>query len=170
MKASLKVILSVVFVFFSTFAFAQNGERVKFLNGNFSICPPAGWQVFEFPGLEYDVFVGPTEQGFSANIIFMDESYDGGLQEYVDLNILNMVKFLQNYEVVKRNAARTNSGISGEYIIIKHEQSGYNIEQIIYIFPVKNKKYLVFTYTVLENLFERYLPLFENSAKTFEIF
>jgi hypothetical protein len=170
MKNYFKILLSVIFVFFSTFIFAENGERVKFPNGNFSFCPPAGWQVTEFPGLKYDVVIGPVEEGFSANMVFIDESYAGNLKEYIDLNLVNLVYFIQNYELADRKPIKFNSGISGEYIIIKHEQYGYNLKQATYFFPAGNNKYFVITCTVLEKFFDKFLPLFENSVKTFETF
>jgi hypothetical protein len=170
MNNYLKILFSVVFVFFSAFAFAQNGERVRFPEGKFSFCPPAGWGMHEIAGLKYEVAVGPAENGFSANIVFADESYEGNLKEYIDLNIIQLGNFIQNYELVDRKAIRTNSGISGEYIVIKHEQYGFVIRQVIYFLPVVNNKYFVMTCSVLDNVFLRFLPVFENSMKTFEIF
>jgi hypothetical protein len=170
MNNYLKILFSVVFVFFSATAFAQNGERIKFPGGNFSFCPPAGWGMREIAGLKYEVAVGPAENGFSANIVFVDESYEGNLRDYIDLNIVQLGNFIQNYEMQERKAIKTNSGISGEYILIKHEQFGHEIRQILYFLPAGNNKYFVMTCSVLDNAFTRYLPVFENSMKTFETF
>jgi hypothetical protein len=168
MKNYQKILLSVIFMLFSTFLFAENGERVRFQDGNFSICPPAGWQTRLIAGLKYDVVIGPTEDGFSANIVFVDDNYEGNLKDYVDLNLVHLRSIIQDYELADRKAFKTNSGISGEYVIVKHEQYGYYLKQISYFFPVVNNKYFVITCSVLEDFFERYRPLFEDSVKTFE--
>lgn len=170
MQNYLKILFSIVFLFFSTFLFAENGERVKFPDGNFSVCPPAGWQLRFIAGLKYDVVVGPTEDGFSTNMVFVDDNYDGNLKDFIDINLSTLRNLIMDYKLVDRKAFKTNSGISGEYIIITHEQYGFYMKQITYFFPVANNKYFIITCSALDNLFERYRRLFEDSVKTFEVY
>ena len=59
-------------------------------SGNFSICFPMGWTVYELPGLKYKIFYDNSNNGFSPNIVILDEIFEGSLDDYLHLNNLNM--------------------------------------------------------------------------------
>ena len=153
----------------SPFVFAQNGARVYENSGKFSYCPPSGWNATEFPGLKYKIVFGPTEGNFTANINFVDESYNGSLQSYIDDNLAQLESILPSHELVNRSVFRTNSGITGERVIIKNVQYGFLLRQVFYFFPAPNNTYFVITCSVLDNAAESYLPVFDESIKTFEL-
>jgi hypothetical protein len=108
----LVVLLIVAFGFFgcatnsnSTRADRRSGEG-RFIEkaGKFSIKIPEAWETAEFPGLQYNVLVGPAEDGFTPNINFADEAFDGPLNTYVDAVIEQLKNLLgENVKVLQRD-------------------------------------------------------------------
>jgi len=163
-----KMFLLLVFIFFANLVFAENGERVTDFNGKFSYCPPLGWDVTEFPGLKYKVALGPTEENFRVNINLADEEYNGSLRDYVDLNTSQLGRFFEDYKLLEQSPFRTNSGITGERVVINTRQMGFFLRQIFYFLQAPNNKYFVIACTVPDNVADGYLSIFEESMKTFE--
>jgi hypothetical protein len=145
-----------------------DANRIK-IGDNYSICPPEGWEAREFPGLKYDCIVGPTEDGFTANINFADEKTDMDLEDYTDLCITQMEKLFEDFELIERMPFETDSGIKGECIIINNTQYNRYLTQMFYVLSAKNNIYVSITCTLLDEDSERYLPLFEECVKTFKI-
>ena len=77
------------------------GERYYEPEGGFSYIIPDGWEIFEIPGLKY---LGLTESNpkglFPSNVVFADERYDGSLEDYVDLTLINVKQVYPNLEVM----------------------------------------------------------------------
>jgi len=169
MNKIVKRFLLMVFLFSPACVFAQTGSRVYESNGNFSYCPPLGWTVREFPGLKYKVVIGGNEGGFAPNINFVDELFDGNLREYVDISISQFPEYFMEYRLLSRNAFKTNSGIAGERIIIANVQNRFSLKQIFYIFQASQNKYIVVTCSVTDSVSEKYLSVFDESIKTFEL-
>jgi len=164
-----KIYLTVVLLCLSTLVFAQTGPRVFEYTGNFSYCPPSGWNVAEYPGLKYNVVFGPAEGNFMTNINFVDETYNGNLRNYVDLNLAQLEAFFQSYKLLSRNTFVTNTGITGERVIISNTQQNLFLRQIFYFFPAPGNRYIVITCSVMDNAAANYLPIFDESLKTFEL-
>jgi len=159
----------LIFMLISSFVFAETGSRVIEYTGNFSYSPPLGWTVSEFPGLKYKVIFGPTENRFAVNICFVDENFNGNLRDYTNYNISHFSVHFNGYKFISRNEFITNSGIIGECVIINTVQEGNLLKQVFYIFPLLRNKYIVITCSTLDNTSSRYLSIFEESIKTFEL-
>jgi hypothetical protein len=169
MKNIVKLFLNIVFIFSSILGFTQTGLREYEYNGNFSYCPPLTWTVIEFPGLKYKVIIGENEGGFTANINFVDEIFYGNLHEYVDISISQFPNYFSGYKLLSRNNFTTNSGIIGECIVVNNIQNKYLLKQIFYILQTPQNRYFVITCSVLDSVSEKYLSIFEESIKTFEL-
>jgi hypothetical protein len=159
----------LIFAFCSVVVFAENGERVYENDGNFSYCPPLNWNVIEYPGLKYKVVIGPAEGNFAANITFAEETADMSLKDYVNANLDQLSTYFQGYKLVKRSSFKTNSGISGESIVVNSVQNNLLLRQVLYFLPASNNKYFVIVCSVLDEFSSKYLQLFEDSIKTFEL-
>jgi hypothetical protein len=162
----------ILFLCFSSVIFAQSqrsGPRIYEQSGNFSFCPPLGWNVTEFPGLKYKIASGPAEGNFAANINFVDEEYNGSLRSYVDLSLSQVSSFFQEYKLLDRSEFKTNSGITGERVVINNRQHGFFLRQIFYFLPAAKNKYFVVTCSALDNVSAKYLSVFDESIQTFEI-
>jgi predicted small secreted protein len=141
-----------------------DGSRINF--GEFSFCPPLEWELTKVSGFKYDIVTGPMEKEFTVKMTFEDDTYNGNLKEYVDLNITLIEKSLQKYTLLDRKIFKTNSGIEGESVIINNQQYRNYLKQVIYFLPMKDNKYLSITCSILDKVSEKYLPLFEESVKT----
>ena len=169
MKKKLGFVMVLLLLIGVYAVYAQTGARIVESSGNFSFQPPLNWTVTEFPGLKYRVAIGPTEGGFTANITFVDETFDGNLESYVDLSIVNMETFFQGFRLLNREKFRTNSGIVGEKVIANTNQQSFFLRQIFYFLPARNNTYFVIVGSVLDRVATRYLTIFDESIKTFEL-
>lgn len=147
-------------------AYAQVGTRYSEPEGGFSICPPQNWIVMEFPGLKYKVIFAQPVNGFSPSINFVDEYYEGSLEEYVELSRKNMNLIYSDFEYVKQESFKTNSGVSGIKDIIVAQSSDRLLRQIFYFFQTGARK-IVITCTV-NTSYQYYEKTFDESIKTFE--
>ena len=159
----------IFFVFLANLLFAQTGSRVFEHNGNFSYRPPLNWTVSEVPGLVHRVAFGSTEEGFAANINFIDERFTGTLNAYVNENISQMQTFFSEFRIISRTEFRTHSGIVGERVETNNVQHNMHLRQIFYFFPLSRNRFVVVTASVLDSVSARLIPLFDESIKTFEL-
>ena len=124
------------------------GERYYEPEGGFSYIIPDGWEIFEIPGLKY---LGLTESNpkglFPSNVVFADERYDGSLEDYVDLTLINVKQVYPNLEVMNIDKVDTDSGIRGISVIVKNEFNSVQMIQILFMFDLEGKV-LVMTYTM----------------------
>jgi len=140
----------------------------SYRNGDFSIVPPKSWQETDFPGMKYKRFIETRENNFNPNINFIDEIYNGSLDDYVDLNIETLKRFISNVKIIYQNSFITEKNLESRKIIAITEQQGYLLRQSFYFFPGKNGLKMVATCTVLASSGEKYDITFDNSMKTFK--
>ena len=169
MKAIVKIYLSVFFLLISASVFAQNGERILDPNGDFSICPPLNWNAIDFPGLKYKAIIGPATSGFAANIVFVDEAYNGRVKNYVDANLTQLEAVFPGYKLSSRAAFKTTSGITGERVIYNFTQQGFDVKVAAYFLPARRGRYFVITCSSLDSASDQLLPIFDESIKSFEL-
>jgi hypothetical protein len=169
MRTIVKIYLSVFFLLISASVFAQNGARILDPNGDFSICPPLNWNTIDFPGLKYKAIIGPATGDFAANIVFVDEAYNGNVKDYVNANLTQLEAFFPSYKLSSRAAFKTTSGISGERVIYNFTQQGFDIKAAAYFLPAKKGRYFVITCGSLDSTSAQLLPIFDESIKSFEL-
>jgi hypothetical protein len=161
------LIAILALVFISGAIYAQTGNRHFETGGNFSICPPRGWTIKELPGFKYKIFYDQPINGFSPNIVIVDEYFEGSLDEYIRLNNRNMQTLYPDAEFISNAPFRTNSGLNGEKQIYLTANSGQLLKQIFYYFSNGSMK-LVITCTVPNGTGQNYEKYFDESCKTFE--
>lgn len=169
MNKILRCFFVLVFMYSSTLVFSETGPRVQEYNGNFSYRPPINWSVREFPGLKYKVVIGPTEGKFAVNINFVDEIFNGNLREYINYNISQFPVYFVGYKLLSRSEFKTNSGIIGERLTVNNIQDGNLLKQVFYFFPALRNRYFVITCSTLDSVSAKYLSIFDESMKTFEL-
>ncbi|MDR0316267.1 MAG: hypothetical protein LBH97_05130 [Treponema sp.] len=135
--------------------------------GGFSILVPKSWQTMEWPGLKYQVIIGPSAYDFTPNINFVDESYNGRLEAYVDA-CLEVLKQIFYFELIQRNEFVTAKNLKGEKVIIHSVQNERPYRQTFYFFSGRNGKQLLATCTVPVDAGTSYDGLFDNTLKSFE--
>jgi len=145
-----------------------SGSSSAYENDEFSVVPPKSWQVTNYSGLKYKIFIGQRENNFTPNINFIDEVYNGSLDDYVDLTIKSLKAYISNVEIIYQNSFVTDDNLESRKIIAITEQQGYLLRQSQYIFPGKNGLKMVATCTALASSGEMYDIIFDNSMKTFK--
>jgi len=176
MKTNKRFLLAAILGFALAFTFScssdspsgPSGGSSAYENGDFSIIPPKSWQETDYPGLKYKIFIGTRENNFTPNINFIDEIYNGSLDDYVDLSIESLKKLISNVEIIYQNSFVTEENLESRKIIAITEQQGYLLRQSFYFFPGKNGLKMVATCTVLASSGEKYDITFDNSMKTFK--
>ncbi len=148
---------------------AEVGDRHFEKAGGFSLRAPKGWQFRDFPGMKYQVTLGPASNSFSPNINVVDEAYRGPLKSYVDANLDSLNKIFVEFRLIERGAFLTSSGVSGERVVTTSLQHKNRLRQTFYFLPGVNGKYFVVTCSALAAGGEALDAVFEESIKTFEI-
>ena len=161
------IVLAMAFTF-SCSSDDGNNEPKPYVNAEFSVVPPESWQVVDYPGLKYKVFMGPRENGATPNINFADEIYNGSLDDYVDLNVEALKKYLGDVEIIYRGSFVTLKNLESKKIIAITEQQGYLLRQSLYFFPGENGLKMAVACTALASSGEKYDRIFDDSMKTFE--
>jgi len=165
-----KLLLVIVFFCFATdAAYAEVGARHIEQAGSFSLQAPKGWQFREFPGMKFQIALGPAANSFSPNINIVDEAYGGALKNYVDENVKSLEKMFVQFTLVKREAFVTTSGVKGERMITTSLQQKSLVRQTFYFFPGPKGRYLVVTCSTLAERGAALDSMFEESLRTFEL-
>ena len=164
-----KIFWALVFVAGMSFAvYAQSSSRHVEEGGGYSIQPPEGWAVAEFPGLKYKVFHGSPVHGFSPNIVFVDEYFEGTIEEYVQANNVNMRLVLTDFEILSTTAFVTASRLNGIKQVTTAAHSGQVLRQTFYYFSNGFTRFVI-TCSVPDNSRQSYEKLFDESVKTFQV-
>ncbi|MFN3699606.1 MAG: hypothetical protein ACK4SU_05335 [Dictyoglomus sp.] len=173
------LILSLIlFVFSFGLSYADIEEYVSGDFG-FSIIPPEGWEVID--GKPYNIaviFVGPVDSGFRANFNVNVVDAPEGITEFDE-------ELIEDMKQVLEIAVKNNFGGNIEFIFEGEKEfsiyKGYEIVYIIelekglfleqkQVYLINDGKAYIFTFTSLKETFEKYLPYFEESLESFEIF
>lgn len=148
---------------------AQLGTRVT--SSISSICPPLNWQNSTM------IFKGPIEQGANVNAPIQTRmEIRGGSRSVKTLKEFVDIETKYNNSIVSRSSFRTNSGIVGEKIVFKTKEGMFDTNPVLkiqyFFFRGDVREYytncVIITCTVLESKADKYLAIFDQSAKTFE--
>src|SRR5438067_7861396 len=106
-------LLALVGLVLNTQAADEAPARHVEKSGGFSIIPPNGWKVREFPGQKFKIIQGPAHDGFAPNIVFTDDAFQGDLPGYVAANKKTVNGFFKDVKDVGENEVKTNDGVRG---------------------------------------------------------
>jgi hypothetical protein len=146
-------------------------EEGRFIekSGGFSITIPELWQVAEMPGMKYKLLMGQMENNFTPNINFVDDTFNGSLDVYVDASIEQLKNLLgENFTFIQRNDFVTAKNVKGEKIVTNSFQYERLLQQIFYFFPGKNGVKMVITCTGLAETGGVFDEMFDKTMETFE--
>ena len=111
--------------------------------GGYSIVPPPGWTVSEFPGLKYEIISGPAQNGFAPNINVVDESFRGSLDEYVKANLETMRKVFKSFDELSREDVQLASGERAVMVVTTNVQQEMQLQQTFYFVGEGRRKYVL---------------------------
>lgn len=136
--------------------------------GGFSFVPPSGWQGQDIPGMKFKVWVGQPEKDFAANIVVVDEQFDGSLNDYMNENIKSLKILFSKVTIIKRENFQTYEGKDATFFVTQNRQHGKELRQSFFCFGNGNKKYAV-TCTALKQGGTALDELFLKSMQTFQV-
>lgn len=162
-----KKLIAIIVIFFVCF---DVGSAQAYTNKehSFSIDQPTGWTVREdVPGVVV-AFVGPTEGGFTVNIVITVESLATTvtLSQYVSAAKGQFQTTYVNFAIVSEGA-RVISGLDAYELVYTFTYSGVNIKDKVVILIREKKAYLII-YTAGLTTYGNYLSVFESSVGTFK--
>jgi len=157
-----------------TVLFVQNiysqtlGDLYTERTAGFTMSMPRDWQVTDI-NQKYYAILGQTENGFTPNITFADDTYSGSLSEYIDEMISMLGLFYADLTVIGRGSFSTSAGLRGDYAVIQGRLGEVGIRQKIYLFPnVSGDSIIAITGTAPLVNGERFDAVFDESVRTFK--
>jgi len=136
-------------------------------NAGFTMSMPLGWQTIDF-NQKYLMIIGPTENGYTPNIGFGDDSYTGSMSAYIDEVLLLIRQFYAELTVINRGNFSTDSELRGECVTFQGRMGEISVRQKMYIFPNENGSgIIVITCTAPLANGEKFDPIFDECVKTF---
>ncbi|MDR2941801.1 MAG: hypothetical protein LBV17_04330 [Treponema sp.] len=137
----------------------SNGNYYLEANRGFLIYPPESWEITNYPGLKYKIFVGQTDNNFAPNINF-DETDNPFSQFITFINFIS--KHLEEgSKVIGRSKFDTNNGLKG----YKIETNTEKLLQIYYIFDLGQTAFTICCSAPLQSQID-YDVIFDESVKT----
>lgn len=143
----------------------------------FSIVPPEGWEVKD--GKPYNLavmFLGPADGGFMPNFNINVVTLPGEVAE-INEELISEIKvqleavgeYYGSLEFVSEGARDVSKYKGYEIIYTLNVDESLSLKQK-QVYIINNGKFYIFTFTSLKDTFDKYLPLFEKSLSTLEIF
>lgn len=145
----------------------EPGRHYEF-EGGYSIIPPDGWEIGEIPGFVFKVFFGPGVDDFAANLLVLDEEFEGSLEEYFLGNLLSLEQLFDPLEIFDQEEFSTDLGVGGIRIAIETVQQGISVHQTLY-FLEGGDRYFVATCSRTIVGFEEVDALCDASVQTFRL-
>jgi len=140
--------------------------------GNFDIETPSGWQRIDttISGIRATLLLAPLAPGAAAqtNINVVSESMNNAsLDNYFDLNVTNMGKFMQKFSSSGKGEKEIN-GIKSKWIQYSQNSNGLNLDAICYIIPSNGIAYVI-TCTASKGQFDQYRSRFDEVVGSFRL-
>lgn len=143
------------------------GGRSSEPTGGYSIQPPKGWTIREFPGFKYQIVVGPTEESFALNIGVVTEKAPVTLESYFQDNVKILQAALKDGEIKKTGQILLNDGTKGFFVVHESNKEKQRLKQVQYFLEKGDTKYVI-TGSALATNFDKWRSSLESSMKSFQ--
>ncbi len=129
---------------------------------------PPGWRVKGASpdmGMKYPIAVTTPYNGFTPNIVVVDEVYSGTSDEYADWLTRTFQGQSSTSTVISKNPFKTNAGVLGTKLVVRNTMGTISARQVYYIFPTKAGFILNFTATSLVEQGFKHDKALDNSMR-----
>ena len=137
------------------------------LGGGYSVSPPDGWTVTDFPGSPYKGLFGTRVDNFTPNINIQEENYSGPMDTYVRMSFVQLEKVMKAKKISQTPfSAQNHQGVK----LITHTQfNDFELTQTFYFFENPLGKKVVVTATSGRDYGSQYDPVFDGIMNTFQM-
>ena len=148
-----------------------HGELYIEENAGFSMYIPKRWEIRKNINYEYSMIIGPIENNYLPNIIFLDASYSGSIPSLLNDTIVSLrqEQGVSNFNVLERGTLETFQGILVNYVAVQSIRvDGINRLQRLYMLPNKNGNIvMLITCTIPPSSNNRYNTVLDECVETF---
>ncbi|GIV83040.1 MAG: hypothetical protein KatS3mg052_0047 [Candidatus Roseilinea sp.] len=145
------------------------GKRVEERDGGFAYIPPAGWRTAEVSMSSFKVLFAPSDgSGFTPNVNFIIDESEVDLETYVELAIEELKSTISGFALLKEERLATDQDSDVVKLTANSTLQGRRLRQVFYIVAL-GPRWLIVTYTRLQNSQQRYDRDVDNFVKTIEL-
>lgn len=137
------------------------------LGGGYSLNPPTGWVVSEFPGSPYKGLFGTRMDNFTPNINLQEDNYTGGMDSYVQLSYEQLQKLMKAERISESPFSTDNH--SGVKLVTNTEFNDLQLTQTFYFFEAPSGKKVVVTATTDRKTGRKFESIFDSILGTFQM-
>jgi hypothetical protein len=137
------------------------------LGGGYSMNPPDGWTVREFPGSSYKGLFGTRANNFTPNINIQEENFDGPMDQYIRLNMVQLEKLMKAEKISQSSFSTQNH--DGVKLVTHTQLNDLELTQTIYFFENPSGKKVVAIATANRDSGSEYDPVFDDIMNTFQM-
>jgi hypothetical protein len=130
------------------------------------LSPSSDWKRATINDVE--TLLGPSADGFRANVVLVEEADDSNLEEFVDKSLRRMEVAFPDFQLLDRGVFKTDSGIDGIRVSYQSTANKKQLWHVAYFFGVtaKNLKH-VFTCTAAATNQKNIGPEFDVLIRTY---
>ena len=137
------------------------------LGGGYSISPPDGWTVTDFPGSPYKGLFGTRVDNFTPNMNIQEERYTGPMDTYIRLSFVHLEKLMRAKKISQTPFSAQNH--NGVKLITHTEFNDLELTQTFYFFDNPKGKKVVVTATTGRSKGGQFDPVFDGIMRTFQM-
>ena len=137
------------------------------LGGGYSVNPPDGWVVNEFPGSPYKGLFGTRVGNFTPNINIQEEKFNGPMDAYIRGSLSQIKQLMKAKKISESPFSGQNR--KGVKLVTHTVFNDFELAQTFYFFENPAGKKVVVTATTTRDTGARYEPVFDGIMGTFAI-
>ncbi|HYG74332.1 MAG TPA: hypothetical protein VEK08_04940 [Planctomycetota bacterium] len=137
--------------------------------GGYSLVPPDGWKLADFPGFKYKIIHGTPNNGFAPNVNVLGEAFPGTLEDYVASNEVTLKRVITGYQKLSSANLKSDSGAPLIRMTIQSEQNKMKLRQTFFFFDGQPGQKMVITCSTLLEDGTKFDAVFEKLAKSFRL-
>jgi hypothetical protein len=169
---NLRTVTLAVFLFLPVYAVGEDCRRHVESSGDYSLCPPDGWEA-ELPGEgRYHSFFGSAPGDLQPNINVYDELNDLPLKKYAAAGRAQAVKMAKEagfsrVDIVNNSDFVTQSKEKAVRTVYSSELKNVQIATVQYTFDGTRGRKIIVTCTMPEAEKATFTPICDRALKTY---
>lgn len=168
------LLLALFFILIAAPVYAADNTCQRHIesSGDYSLCPPDGWEIRPPGDSQYHSFFGKASGSLNPNINVYDETTDLPLKKYAEEGQKQAIKMaldagFKRVDIVNQSDFVTHAEEKAIRTVYSSEFKGNQIVTVQYMFNGTRGRKIVVTCTVPESQKEKFMPICDQSLKTY---